>query len=173
MHFNPYGGAAAELAAQLVNSTPETDLQQLLDDADYKPLGALDPAQVGALRRWIRRLDAAFDAPSVELLNGLLAETTSEPYISTHDGREPHLHFSRIDLPTVERVKAYTAMGLAELYCAAPDRIGRCARPGCSWVFVDTSRNGRRRFCTTRCSNRVHVAEHRRGRSGPGGGSAA
>ncbi|MEV6275360.1 CGNR zinc finger domain-containing protein [Nocardia sp. NPDC051832] len=162
MHFNPYGGAAAELAASLVNSTAATDLQQLLDDADYKPLGSLDARQVGELRGWIRRLDAAFRAPSVRLLNELLAETTSEPYISTHDGRAPHLHFSRIDLPTVERVKAYTAMGLAELFCEAPERIGRCARAGCAMVFVDTSRNGRRRFCTTRCSNRVHVAEHRR-----------
>ncbi|WP_194819659.1 CGNR zinc finger domain-containing protein [Nocardia sp. XZ_19_385] len=161
MHFNPYGGAAAELAAQLVNSTSETDLQQLLDDADYKPLGSLDERQIRELRRWITRLDAAFDAPSVQLLNELLAETTSEPYISTHDGRAPHMHFSRIDLPTVERVKAYTAMGLAELFCDAPERIGRCAREGCESVFVDTSRNGRRRFCTTRCSNRVHVAEHR------------
>ncbi|MGW0250390.1 CGNR zinc finger domain-containing protein [Nocardia goodfellowii] len=165
MHFNPYGGAAAELAAQLVNSTPETDLQKLLDDADYKPLGSLDQRQARELHRWIHRLDAVFTAPSVALLNELLAETTSEPYISTHDGRPPHLHFSRMDLPTVERVKAYTAMGLAELFCEAPERIGRCAREGCELVFVDSSRNGRRRFCTTRCSNRVHVAEHRRARS--------
>ncbi|MFC9897427.1 CGNR zinc finger domain-containing protein [Nocardia sp. NPDC127579] len=161
MHFNPYGGAAAELAVRLVNSTAETDLQHLLDEADYKPLGSLDPAQVAELRRWIDRLGAVFDAPSVALLNELLAETASEPYISTHDGRAPHLHFSRIDRPTVQRVKAYTAMGLAELFCAAPERIGRCARDGCAAVFVDTSRNGRRRFCTTRCSTRVHVAEHR------------
>ncbi|MGY4099847.1 CGNR zinc finger domain-containing protein [Nocardia sp. R16R-3T] len=35
------------------------------------------------------------------------------------------------------------------------------ARQGCGSVFVDTSRNGRRRFCSTRCSNRVHVAQHR------------
>ncbi|MEU8901498.1 CGNR zinc finger domain-containing protein [Nocardia sp. NPDC048505] len=169
MHFNPYGGAAAELAAQLVNATPETDLQQLLDDADYRPLGSLNPAQLAELRRWIGRLDAAFSAPSVRLLNELLAETTSEPYISTHDGRAPHLHFSRLEIPTVERVKAYTAMGLAQLFCEAPERIGRCAREGCEWVFVDTSRNGRRRFCTTRCSTRVHVAEHRRARAEPSG----
>lgn len=161
MHFNPYGGAAAELAARLVNADPRQDLLQLLADSAYKPLGTLDPRQIAELRRWIARLDEVFTEPGVDLLNALLAETTSQPYISTHDGRAPHLHYAREDAPIDERVKAYTAAGLAELFCEDPGRIGRCAREGCGLVFVDTSRNGRRRFCSTRCSNRVHVAEHR------------
>ncbi|MEV5837052.1 CGNR zinc finger domain-containing protein [Nocardia sp. NPDC052112] len=161
MHFNPYGGAAAELAARLVNAQPRHDLLRLLAEAGYKPLGTLDARQTAELRRWISRLDEVFTEPTVDLVNALLAETTSQPYISTHDGRAPHLHYAREDAPIDERVKAYTAAGLAELFCADPGRIGRCARAGCGWVFVDTSRNGRRRFCSTRCSNRVHVAEHR------------
>ncbi|WP_280237024.1 CGNR zinc finger domain-containing protein [Nocardia cyriacigeorgica] len=165
MHFNPYGGAAAQLAVLLVNAPPDQDLRELLAEADYKPLTPLSERQIAELRGWIARLDEVFTAPSVELLNALLAETTSEPYISTHDGRAPHLHYSRMDAPVDERVKAYTAAGLAELFCADPTRIGRCARPGCGTVYVDTSRNGRRRFCSTRCSNRVHVADHRNRRS--------
>ncbi|MFF0533010.1 CGNR zinc finger domain-containing protein [Nocardia amikacinitolerans] len=165
MHFNPYGGTAAELAARLVNAAPEMDLLEVLDAAGYKPLGSLDATQTAELRRWIARLSEVFDAPSVPQLNALLAETTSRPYISTHDGRPPHLHYAHEDAPTDERVKAYTAAGLAALFCEDPDRIGRCARPGCAVVFVDTSRNGRRRFCSTRCSNRVYVADHRMRRS--------
>ncbi|MEV0294694.1 CGNR zinc finger domain-containing protein [Nocardia sp. NPDC050710] len=165
MHFNPYGGAAAELAARLVNAPPDGDLLEVIADSGYKPLGPLDAHQRTELRRWIARLGAAFDNPTVELLNELLAETTGQPYISTHDGREPHLHYARADAPIDERVKAYTAAGLAALFCEDPSRIGRCARAGCGLVFVDTSRNGRRRFCSTRCSNRVHVAEHRIRRS--------
>ncbi|WP_433522797.1 CGNR zinc finger domain-containing protein [Nocardia pseudovaccinii] len=165
MHFNPYGGAAAELAARLVNANPRQDLLQLLADSGYKPLGALNARQTAELRRWIARLDEVFTEPSVDLLNALLSETTSQPYISTHDGRAPHLHYAREDAPTDERVKAYTAAGLAELFCEDPGRIGRCARAGCGVVFVDTSRNGRRRYCSTRCSTRVHVAEHRTRRS--------
>lgn len=161
MHFNPYGGAAAELAARLVNADPRHDLLRLLADSGYKPLGTLNARQTAELRRWIARLDEVFTEPGVDLLNALLAETTSQPYISTHDGRAPHLHYAREDAPIDERVKAYTAAGLAELFCEDPGRIGRCAREGCDSVFVDTSRNGRRRFCSTRCSNRVHVAEHR------------
>lgn len=161
MHFNPYGGAAAELAARLVNAAPGADLALLLAEAGYKPIGTVSPAQAATLRRWTQRLDEVFRAPGVELLNALLAETTSRPYISTHDGRAPHLHYAAENAPIDERVKAYTAAGLAELFCAAPDRIGRCARPECLLVFVDTSRNGRRRFCSDRCANRVNVARHR------------
>ncbi|WP_280463630.1 CGNR zinc finger domain-containing protein [Nocardia carnea] len=161
MHFNPYGGAAAELAVRLVNADPAADLALLLAEAGYRPIGAVSPRQAAALRRWTRRLGEVFRAPGVDLLNALLAETTSRPYISTHDGRAPHLHYAAEDAPIDERVKAYTAAGLAELFCAAPDRIGRCARDECVRVFVDTSRNGRRRFCSDRCANRVNVARHR------------
>ncbi|GAA5070756.1 CGNR zinc finger domain-containing protein [Nocardia iowensis] len=165
MHFNPYGGAAAELAARLVNARPDQDLRQLLAESDYKPLGTLTASQAAELRRWIGELDAVFDRPTVDQLNALLAKTTSRPYISTHDSRAPHLHFADETAPVDERVKAYTAVGLAALFCDDPNRIGRCARDGCAEVFVDTSRNGRRRFCSPRCSNRVHVAEHRSRRS--------
>lgn len=61
----------------------------------------------------------------------------------------------------MERVQAHSAGGLAHLVCEAPDRFGLCAREGCGIAFVDTSRNGRRRFCSTRCGTRVNVADHR------------
>ncbi|GGL45741.1 CGNR zinc finger domain-containing protein [Nocardia jinanensis] len=161
MHFNPYGGLAAELAARLVNSSPDQDLTALLDEAGYRPIGTMTPRQTTELRRWTARLDTVFRAPGVDPINSLLAETTSRPYISTHDGRAPHLHYAAEDAPIDERVKAYTAAGLAELYCAAPGRIGQCRRADCPRVFVDTSRNGRRRYCSERCAGRVNVARHR------------
>ncbi|MFB7716895.1 CGNR zinc finger domain-containing protein [Nocardia sp. NPDC056100] len=167
MHFNPYGGVAAEIAARLVNAGADEDLEGLLVDAGYRPVGAIDARQEAELRRWIKELDGVFTAPTVELLNGLLAETTHRPYISTHDGRAPHMHYSQETAPIDERVKAYTAFGLATLFCEDPARIGRCDREGCEIVFIDTSRNGKRRFCSTRCSTRVHVAAHRR-RGGDG-----
>ncbi|WP_024802572.1 CGNR zinc finger domain-containing protein [Nocardia sp. BMG51109] len=162
MQFNPYGGAAAELAARLVNADSAADLVRLLDQFGYRPITTLSARQTADLRRWIRRLDEVFADPTVDRINALLAETTSRPYISTHDGRPPHLHYAWEGDPMDERVKAYTAAGLATLFCEDAGRIGRCARDGCRTVFVDTSRNGRRRFCSTRCSTRVHVAEHRR-----------
>jgi len=166
VHFNPYGGVAAELAVELVNAphdlTPDA-LLALLRAHDYRPEGTCTPAEAAELAAWARRLEEVFagTVDRVAALNALLAESASQPYISTHHGRAPHLHYAREDGPVVERLKAYTASGLAHAFCQDPDRIGRCDREGCGVVYVDTSRNGRRRFCSTRCSNRVHVAEHR------------
>jgi predicted RNA-binding Zn ribbon-like protein len=40
-------------------------------------------------------------------------------------------------------------------------RLGICSAPSCDRVFVDTSRNGTKRFCTTACQNRVKAAAFR------------
>jgi predicted RNA-binding Zn ribbon-like protein len=170
VHFNPYGGAAAELAAALVNADPAggpAELTALLHDQDYRPVGVLDDRQARELTDWAARLAPVFDRTRdrVALVNDLLAHAAAKPYISTHDDRRPHLHFAPEQAPTPDRVRAFTAAGLAHAVCEDPDRLGRCARPGCATVYVDTSRNGRRRYCTTRCANRVHVADHRRTRA--------
>ncbi|MBB5953463.1 putative RNA-binding Zn ribbon-like protein [Saccharothrix tamanrassetensis] len=167
MHFNPYGGAAAQLAAALVNAHPDStgdDLRTLLHDQGYRPVGTLTPDQARELTTWARRLEPVFAGTTdrVAHLNTLLAETAAKPYISTHDDRPPHLHFAPETAPTADRVRAFTATGLAHVLCEDPDRLGRCARPGCGTVYIDTSRNGRRRYCTTRCANRLQVARHRR-----------
>jgi predicted RNA-binding Zn ribbon-like protein len=45
----------------------------------------------------------------------------------------------------------------------AAARLGECAAPDCAFLFLDTSRAGRRLWCAmNRCGNRQHVREHRR-----------
>jgi predicted RNA-binding Zn ribbon-like protein len=45
------------------------------------------------------------------------------------------------------------------------ERLKRCEGSRCSLLFVDTSRSGRRRWCSMeRCGNRAKVAAHRRRR---------
>ena len=42
------------------------------------------------------------------------------------------------------------------------DRLRICANDGCAWVFHDTSRKGRRRWCSmASCGNRAKAARHR------------
>jgi len=41
------------------------------------------------------------------------------------------------------------------------DRLGVCTAPHCDRVYVDTSRNRHRRFCSTACQNRVKAAAFR------------
>jgi predicted RNA-binding Zn ribbon-like protein len=48
-------------------------------------------------------------------------------------------------------------------------RLKRCEGSRCSLLFVDTSRSGRRRWCSMeRCGNRAKVAAHRRRRKESG-----
>lgn len=167
MHFNPYGGVAAQIAVDLVNTPPEASAEyvaEILRRRDYKPMDSFGAKESTALKAWSKRLRPVFDASrddQVQLLNALLAESIATPYISQHDGREPHLHYSDERSGVVRRIRAYTAAGLAHAVCEDAGRIGACDRDGCDVVYVDTSRNGRRRFCSTRCSTRVHVAAHR------------
>ena len=163
VHFNPYGGPAALVATDLVNAGSAS---QLLDGMvrNGMAIQALTDAEAALIGAWATRLRPVFAADPAErpgLVNDLLAEAACRPYITTHDGKPPHLHYSAEDAGPVGRVRAYTAGGLAHLVCEAPDRLGICGREGCETAYVDTSRNGRRRFCSTRCATRVHVADHR------------
>jgi predicted RNA-binding Zn ribbon-like protein len=41
------------------------------------------------------------------------------------------------------------------------DRLGVCTAALCDRVYVDNSRSGTRRFCSTSCQNRVKAAAFR------------
>ncbi|MDJ1131700.1 CGNR zinc finger domain-containing protein [Streptomyces iconiensis] len=58
---------------------------------------------------------------------------------------------------------ALTATGLlGTLRTLGPTRFRPCASPDCEGAFIDTSRAGRRRYCTPDlCGNRLNVANHR------------
>ena len=42
-----------------------------------------------------------------------------------------------------------------------PERIGVCSAEGCDNVYVDTSRNASRRYCSNTCASRSTVAAYR------------
>jgi predicted RNA-binding Zn ribbon-like protein len=51
---------------------------------------------------------------------------------------------------------------VTELTSGNPDRIRICDNDRCLWVFYDTSRTGRRRWCDmATCGNRAKAARHR------------
>lgn len=166
MHFNPYGGLAAQVAAGMVNLGPAraATVTRMARDAGMV-IADLTEDDAAAAAAWGARLRAVFVESDVdtqaELVNALLADSACRPYISRHDGKPPHLHYADSAAGPLDRICAYTAGGLAHLLCEDPGRLGACAREDCEIVYVDTSRNGRRRFCSTRCATRVHVADHR------------
>ncbi|GAB3391483.1 CGNR zinc finger domain-containing protein [Humibacter soli] len=131
-----------------------TDIRQLDEDAMRR------------LRAWAGHLRRPFaaDGPHerADRINELLSEGVRIIRLATHDGLPPHLHFADAESELVQRIKALTAGGLAIFAVEAEaERMGVCARPGCERVFADTSKNGRRAYCTSVCGNTHAVLRYR------------
>ncbi|HEY1156376.1 MAG TPA: CGNR zinc finger domain-containing protein [Arthrobacter sp.] len=136
-------------------------------------LVALDDTTVQSLRDWTHQLRSVFDSDSVaartEHLNVLLEDGVRAVRLAVHDGLPPHLHFAGTEDDLVQRVKALTSGGLAIFAVEAEaGRMGVCARPGCGRVFVDTSKNGRRAYCSAKCGNTHAVHRYRDRQQGTG-----
>jgi predicted RNA-binding Zn ribbon-like protein len=96
-------------------------------------------------------------------VNGMLRATGAHPLLARHDDETWHIHFHAAD--EASRVKGWAAgcaTGLAVVLGGEYfDRLGVCTAPHCDRVYVDTSRNGSKRFCSTACQNRVKAAAFR------------
>jgi predicted RNA-binding Zn ribbon-like protein len=168
MQFNTYTYNGAHIAAWLVNhpSAEPPALAQVLHDYDvHEPTATT--AQVRALRPWVQRLREVFEADTVtgkaQRADALLVASHCHPRLVSHGPGLPfHFHYAAVRAGLAPRVKALTAAGLAHaIDDGAGPRLRACTRTGCGTVFIDTSRNGRRHFCSVRCANQVNVANHR------------
>lgn len=107
-------------------------------------------------------LDAA-----AEHVNRLLHDMGAVPRLDRARGGGWALHFHGKDPGIVIGWGAGIAAGLAlAIGSDLAGRLGVCAAEPCDRVFVDTSRNGGKRFCSTRCQSRVKAAAHRARRTG-------
>lgn len=187
MNFGHYDDPSVDLAIDLINDyatavrhvhPPDEQGAETHGHPDTLPdLGAflrahhMDPSGVGdgdeqAAQRLADRLHTVFTvddaARAVAVVNSLLVEAGALPQISGHDHEDWHLHYYPGDARPVDRLAVTAAMGLAIVLCTAGvRRLGQCAGSDCNDVYVDTSRNNRRRFCSEGCGNRTHVAAHR------------
>ena len=171
MEFGHYTARAAAAAAELVNARTADGLAAL--PADLQPPSELPRDAPARLAELARRLHAVFaagdEAEATTAINDLLDDLPLRPRLSRHDGKPAHLHFAPDDADPVTRMACNTAMALATIAGEhGHQRLCVCALPECGTAFVDTSRNGRRRFCSPGCANRAHVREHRRRATAPG-----
>jgi hypothetical protein len=98
----------------------------------------------------------------VHRLNELLKLHPVSPFISGHDKQTWHLHVAERESSVAETLAAEGLMGMATVVCdLGTDRFGVCAAARCTNVFVDTSPNRSRRYCSERCSSRANVAAFR------------
>jgi predicted RNA-binding Zn ribbon-like protein len=186
--------ARIEVAASLVNALATTcaggrSVPPPADDRDLRARAAAALGEAGALRRiptteqarglqdLARELRDVFVAfaerragDAAARLNRLLAASGAVPHLHRSPAQPLHLHFHLPDAGLVDGWTAGCAVGLAyALSSGHGDRLGICAGPGCERVFVDLSKNGSRRFCTTSCQNRVKAASFRARRRDAGG----
>ncbi len=168
MQFNTYTAAGAHIAAWLVNnpSPAAPALAAVLDSYDvHEPATTTD--QTRALRPWAEDLRGVFEASTAagqaDRADALLIASDCRPRLVSHgDGLPFHLHHAPVLTGLSARVKALTAAGLAHVIDGGGgSRLRACGRTGCRTAFIDTSPNGRRRFCSVRCANQVNVAKHR------------
>lgn len=95
-------------------------------------------------------------------VNKLLVQTGARPALDRHDGEGWHLHFHGSPEALANGWAAGCVTGLA-IVLGTEDRgrLGLCTASHCDRAYVDTSRNGTRRFCSTACQNRVKTAAFR------------
>ena len=169
MHFNTYTAAGAHIAVWLVNHpAPEAPaLAAMLRSYDvHEPRATADEALEVA--PWAAQLREVFEATTAagkaELTDALLVAADCRPRLVSHGTGQPfHFHYAPVRTGLAARVRALTAAGLAHVIDGgAGARLRVCSRAGCEVAFIDTSRNGRRHFCSVRCANQVNVASHRR-----------
>ena len=160
----------AERSAELVNADIEDAeaLRGLLSDRLWLHDKIVE-RDATALRRFQRELRPVFEASSdrdeqkvVALLNDLLAKHPVTPYIAGHEPGNWHMHVADRTSSVAELLVAESLLGLSTLVCdLGATRLGVCDASPCAAVFVDTSPNQSRRYCSDRCSSRANVAAYR------------
>jgi predicted RNA-binding Zn ribbon-like protein len=140
-------------------------------DVPLRSISAADARLIsGAVsdaRDVIVAVDAGDLASAARRTNDLLRATRARPQLDDHAGVW-NLHFHGPDDGLGAGWAAGIAAGLAMvLGTTEAGRLGVCAADRCDRVHLDTSRNGGRRFCSTRCQSRTKAAAHR-ARHAPG-----
>ena len=166
MDFTGY----AEGSARLVNAelTDPAALIAILPGREWLHPQVTD-RDVTTLRRFQRELRPVFDAAdagdvprTIELLNEAMVRHPITPRISDHDPGDLHLHVATKSASVAELLVGEALIGLATVVCdLGPTRLGLCQATSCTNVWVDTSPNHSRRYCSDRCSSRANVAAYR------------
>lgn len=168
----------AELAVLLINRGNElkglSELQTLLEETGRSASAArVTRRDLDALRELREELVEVFQAAVdgnehdvVERLNGLLVRHPVHPQISGHDGKRWHMHLTESGR-VADALAVGSVMGLASVVTRfGVDRLGICRAAPCDNVYLDTSSNRSRRYCSERCAGRANVAAYRARRRG-------
>ncbi|MEU8264151.1 CGNR zinc finger domain-containing protein [Micromonospora sp. NPDC048999] len=175
MNFDAY----ARTGVDLVNARLDDldDLRALFPDDNGWMRDEIADRDLAIFRRAQKRLRDVFeygtsgrDAEAVAELNALLETFPVQPRISGHDSSDWHMHVTGRGASVSSEYLAGAVWGLSVWLCEyGSARFGVCADERCGNVYLDTSSNCCRRFCSERCATRSHVAAHRARKRAAGG----
>lgn len=131
--------------------------------------GTIEPAQAAHLAGTAQQLRQVFEGVSggrmddaVAVLNELLLSNGARPQLDRVEGEPWQVHFHGADDTLAVGWSAGCATGLAMVIGGdLAGRLGVCQATQCDRVYVDTSRNAGRQFCSTACQNRSKTAAFR------------
>ncbi|WP_029431250.1 CGNR zinc finger domain-containing protein [Blastococcus sp. URHD0036] len=171
MNYDTYASNAVELAIDLANT--DRDVESWAPDFlrahhEWFSPGAVLEFDAGEARAAAETADlvravalAQSPAEVLDGLNALLTRARPQPYATDHDG-DLHLHYTPDDAPVLDQMTTTVAMGLSQVVTQHGwQRLGVCSAEGCDDVYVDTSRNASRRYCSNTCASRSTVAAYR------------
>ena len=175
MQIDHDSACALEELALLVNVddrdvlADQETLVAFLEQLEISGSRAGDKHELASMRQLRERLRAAFVRSThgdrdgvIGAVNSLIADVRAVPRLVEHDGLPPHLHYTPSDAPLDERLGAEIGVALAIVVRdGGIDRLRICASPDCTDVLIDLSKNRSRRYCSTQCANRQHVAAYR------------
>jgi predicted RNA-binding Zn ribbon-like protein len=97
----------------------------------------------------------------VEALGTAYTDALAHAVLRADDAAGYRLDWNPVDLRLPESPLWPVARSAGELLLNGPlERIGQC--PSCGWLFLDTSRNGTRRWCNMAvCGSRDKMARYR------------
>ncbi len=187
MNFDSYTDLGVEAAAELVNQlTPgfsrgreqagqqPAEARRRAQEAEaaiWGTSGTLSEAEADGLFDLAARLRTVFETAArgdqdgvASQVNSLLHDYHAAPQLARHDGEPWHLHFHSQE-KEAGRARARGATCATALAIVVGTgglgRLGVCHADRCDRVFVDTSRNGSKRFCSQSCLGRQKVAAFR------------
>ena len=142
--------------------------QRLGQQTDQDPgAAAMDLARIHAVRGALREVSDAIvehrppQAGALDTVNRALHARQVIELVPSSDGcvAVDHRH---VGDPIDDALARLCDPLVTELTSGTPERIRICDNDRCRWVFYDTSRTGRRRWCDmATCGNRAKAARHR------------
>ncbi|MFF8592138.1 CGNR zinc finger domain-containing protein [Streptomyces sp. NPDC015220] len=181
LRFNFRSGRLCLAFVATVGERWRGNYERLREPADlarwYREVGLLDdpPAITPAGLDSARELREAIHRIARTLIAGHIQVGTDEAVVNAAAAAPPlvpvlHAGTRRLTLPSADgqgaalSTVARDAIGL--FTGTGADRIRECASPTCGLLFVDTSRPGRRRWCSSSaCGGKDRAAAYRRRRA--------